>query len=99
MPIAHLGQFVADRNEVSTVELRGGTDVGMAPPIDYLRYVLTPLLRTKFGIDMEIELVRRGFNPVGGGIVRLKVRCLPEGQSLPAIDLTDPGTVRSDPSV
>jgi len=80
-------------NEISTVELRGGTDVGMAPPIDYLRYVLMPLLKSKFGIDMEIDLVRRGFNPVGGGIVRLKVRCLPKDQPLPAIDLTDPGTI------
>ena len=82
-------------NDVSCVELRGGTDVGMAPPIDYVRYVLVPLLRSKFGIDVEIELVKRGFNPVGGGVVKMKVHSLPKGHALPPIDLTDPGTVRS----
>lgn len=82
-------------NQVSTVELRGGTDVAMAPPVDYLRYVLIPTLKSRFGIDAEVELIRRGFYPVGGGIIKLRVRCLAENQPLPPIDLTDPGTVRS----
>ena len=70
----------------------------MAPPIDYVRYVLAPLLRSKFGIELEVDLIRRGFNPMGGGIVKLKVRSLPEGRPLPPIDLTEPGTVRFESS-
>eukprot|EP00210_Caulerpa_lentillifera_P002968 g2834.t1 len=84
-----------DGNEVSTVELRGGTDVAMAPPVDYLRYVLIPTLKSQLGIDAEVELIRRGFYPVGGGIIKLRVRCLPANQPLPAINLTDPGTISS----
>jgi len=86
-----------DGNEVSTVEMRGGTDVPMSPSIDYVRYVLCPLLRSRFGIDVEVDLVKRGFNPAGGGIVILKVKTLPKGYSLPPIDLTDPGTVSLSP--
>jgi RNA 3'-phosphate cyclase len=52
------------------VSLRGGTDVRAAPPIDYLRLVLLPLLAT-MGVRAELEVVRRGYYPRGGGTVRL----------------------------
>ncbi len=52
-------------------ELRGGTNNPMAPPVEYLRDVLTPTLRRMGGV-FEVELVRRGFYPRGGGIVRAR---------------------------
>jgi RNA 3'-phosphate cyclase len=57
----------------STVRLIGGTDVRGAPPLDYLRYVLLPLL-ARLGIDARLDLERRGYYPRGGGEVRLAVR-------------------------
>jgi RNA 3'-phosphate cyclase len=52
------------------VRLRGGTDVPTAPPVDYLRLVLLPLL-ARMGARAGLELVRRGYYPRGGGDVRL----------------------------
>lgn len=51
--------------------LRGGTDAAFAPPCDYARLVLAPLLR-RFGIHLAFEAVRRGFYPRGGGEVRVR---------------------------
>jgi len=53
------------------VTYKGGTDAIMAPQLDYFSRVFKPFV-SKFGIDFEIELVKRGFYPRGGGIVRLK---------------------------
>jgi len=52
--------------------VRGGTDVRAAPPIDYLRLVLLPLLE-KMGVRAALTVVRRGYFPQGGGEVRLEV--------------------------
>ncbi len=71
------------------VELVGGTDVPMAPPVDYMRFVFLRNLGL-VGAQAEIELVRRGHYPRGGGRVILRVR--PAG-GLRAIDLTDRGDV------
>lgn len=57
----------------STVRLTGGTDVRGAPPLDYLRFVLLPLL-ARCGVDARIDVVRRGYYPRGGGEVALAVR-------------------------
>lgn len=60
------------------VRVRGGTDVPWSPPIDYLRNVIAHYLR-KFGYGPEIELVRRGHYPRGGGLVVARVRNPPRG--------------------
>jgi RNA 3'-terminal phosphate cyclase (ATP) len=51
------------------LEITGGTDVKWSPPIDYLRLVTLPVLR-KIGYHSELELVRRGHYPKGGGLIR-----------------------------
>jgi RNA 3'-phosphate cyclase len=50
----------------------GGTDVTRAPTMDYLSYVLIPILR-RLGANVEIACERRGFYPAGGGIVHVKI--------------------------
>lgn len=77
----------------SEVNLRimGGTDNPFAPPIDYLKNVTLPMLK-KLGYRGEIELVRRGHYPKGGGEIRAKIQ---PGNGFRALNLTDPGTVRS----
>ena len=69
------------------LELSGGTDVPMAPPLDFLLQVVLPYYR-RFGL-IEVEVLRRGFNPKGGGEVRLTI----EGQAraiLPPLSLSGP---------
>ncbi len=50
------------------VRVIGGTDVPKAPPIDYVRFVLRQLL-ARMGLELSIELLRRGHYPRGGGDV------------------------------
>lgn len=57
------------------VALRGGTDVPMAPPMEYLRLVLLPLL-ARMGVRSEFDIARRGYYPRGGGEVRLALQPL-----------------------
>ena len=61
-----------------TVRLRGGTDVPMAPTIDYVRNVLLWHL-SQLGYDVEVTLHRRGHYPRGGGLVEVKVGDPPGG--------------------
>lgn len=58
--------------EPSEVTIRGGTDVRAAPPIDYLRFVLLPLME-KMGVHARLCVLRRGYFPKGGGEVRLQI--------------------------
>jgi RNA 3'-terminal phosphate cyclase (ATP) len=64
--------MVAAEGEVR-VRVRGGTDVPKSPPIDYYRFVLRPLL-SKFNVELDVELIRRGHYPRGGGEVAVRVK-------------------------
>ncbi len=52
------------------VRLTGGTDVRAAPPIDYFRRVLAPLL-ARSGVAVDCRVARRGYYPRGGGEVEV----------------------------
>ena len=56
----------------SRVEASGGTDNPSAPPADFIRRVLEPLL-AKMGIHQQTTLLRHGFYPAGGGVVATEV--------------------------
>ena len=58
------------------MHLVGGTDIRRAPPLDYLRFVLLPLLG-RMGARVEIDLIRRGYYPRGGGEIAITVRPSP----------------------
>ncbi len=55
-----------------TALLRGGTDVPNAPSCDYIRHVKLVLL-ARMGYRAALWIVRRGYYPRGGGIVRVEV--------------------------
>ena len=55
-----------------TLVLTGGTDVRAAPPLDYLRYVFLPLL-AQAGVNVTLDLRRRGYYPRGGGEIEVRV--------------------------
>lgn len=57
----------------TVLRIKGGTDVPMAPPIDYMNNVFLPNL-SLLGARAELRILRRGHYPKGGGIVELRVR-------------------------
>jgi len=54
------------------MHITGGTDVRAAPPLDYYRHVLLPLL-SGMGVRAKIDILRRGYFPRGGGEVTVEV--------------------------
>ena len=77
-------------NDSVEIEIRGGTDVPMAPPIDAIRYVLIPFLNKLLGEKISLELIRRGHYPKGGGIVKLEVEPI---EKIPPFKLTNQGKI------
>ncbi len=59
-------------DSTSEIVLSGGTDVKWSPPIDYMKYVYRSLINF-FGGNIEVEVLRRGFYPRGGGKVKVVV--------------------------
>jgi RNA 3'-terminal phosphate cyclase (ATP) len=75
------------------VKLKGGTNAEMAPQVDYVLHVLQPILKDHFGINMTLEVVRRGYFPKGGGEIYLQVT--PIKEPLHPISLMDRGQLVS----
>jgi RNA 3'-terminal phosphate cyclase (ATP) len=71
----------------STVRISGGTHNGMAPPAHFLQRAYGRVLKA-MGAQIDIELVRAGFYPAGGGVMIAKV--LPCAQ-LAQLSLMAPG--------
>ncbi|MFZ8795339.1 MAG: RNA 3'-terminal phosphate cyclase, partial [Acidilobaceae archaeon] len=74
-----------------TVRIRGGTDVPMAPTIDYVREVLARLTET-LGYKFTVRVERRGHYPRGGGLVTVTVDQPPGG--FKPRDFTERGELR-----
>jgi len=60
---------------MSTVVIEGGTHNSMAPPFEFLRDALLPVLH-RIGVSATVELDRHGFYPAGGGRVRATIQPL-----------------------
>jgi len=71
------------------IHLIGGTDIRAAPPLDYFRFVLLPLL-ARMGAEIDATLIRRGYYPRGGGEITVAV----QPRRLRPLRLEAPGTVR-----
>jgi len=56
----------------SSIEIEGGTHNPTAPPFEFLDTAFLPLLR-RMGAEVDLELVRPGFYPAGGGKIRVRV--------------------------
>ncbi|MDK6027830.1 RNA 3'-terminal phosphate cyclase [Ignisphaera sp. 4213-co] len=76
-----------DRETV--IELRGGTDVPWSPPIDYIKYVFIPIVK-RLGLNIGVDVVRRGHYPRGGGIVRVYAH---PAKKLVSVELVERGSV------
>lgn len=66
MPVAI---FAPERTQF---ELIGGTTVKWSPPVPSVQYVLLPTVK-KMGIQTQIEIIKHGFYPKGGGRVRFLI--------------------------
>ncbi|MEM2861489.1 MAG: RNA 3'-terminal phosphate cyclase [Nitrososphaerota archaeon] len=67
------------------VEISGGTNNPLAPPVDYIQEVLIPALR-RMGVHVEVTLVKRGFYPRGHGLVRVRSEPVKQLQPIKALD-------------
>lgn len=63
---------LASRPERCEVELIGGLFQDFAPSVFHLEHVLLPLV-ARMGLHAQVRLVRPGYVPRGGGILRLTV--------------------------
>lgn len=71
----------------SHVNLSGGTHNPMAPPFDFLDRAFAPLL-ARLGVGLQLQLLRRGFYPAGGGQLQATVR---PAAALAPVDVLEPG--------
>jgi RNA 3'-terminal phosphate cyclase (ATP) len=69
----------------STLVLEGGTHNPMAPPFEFLARCFVPEL-AKVGAEIELECLRPGFHPAGGGQVRARIQPLPRPRRLELLE-------------
>lgn len=56
-----------------SLEIIGGTEVKWSPTVQYYKNVVFPLLN-KLGAELELEVVKHGYYPKGGGVVKVHSR-------------------------
>ena len=84
--------FSSEPAEPSTLILRGGTNAAFAPQIDYTEHVFLPFLRKHLGLDPQMQVVKRGYYPKGGGEVHVSIP--PVIGPLPPVTLTERGEIK-----
>ncbi len=72
-----------------TARIKGGTTGKAAIPIEYYPAVIIPILK-KIGIDIRLNLIKRGYYPRGGG--EIEVQILPTKRLFP-LNLTEQGKI------
>ncbi|MCK9322762.1 MAG: RNA 3'-terminal phosphate cyclase [Candidatus Methanomethylophilaceae archaeon] len=72
--------------ETLTLDIIGGTNVMWAPPLDSYELVLFPLMK-RMDINARVDIVERGFYPLGGGHVIAKLEPIGKIQPLELMDL------------
>jgi RNA 3'-terminal phosphate cyclase (ATP) len=76
----------------STIELHGGTHMAWSPSFHYARDTWLPVL-ARMGVTADIELIRWGWYPVGGGAIRARIEGR-AGPSLTPLTLVDRGSLQ-----
>jgi RNA 3'-terminal phosphate cyclase (ATP) len=64
---------LALNHDASTIVIEGGTHNPSAPPFDFVERAFVPLLK-RIGFDLDVQMVRPGFYPAGGGEVAVQTR-------------------------
>ncbi|AXI60898.1 RNA 3'-terminal phosphate cyclase [Pseudomonas kribbensis] len=76
--------------QASRVWISGGTHNPLAPPTDFLTRSWLPLMR-RMGAEIDLELLRHGFVPAGGGEIEVTV----QPSKLSALHVCDRGSALS----
>jgi RNA 3'-terminal phosphate cyclase (ATP) len=74
----------------SELDLSGGTHNPKAPPFEFIDRVFLPAVG-ELGFSARLELLRHGFFPQGGGILKAEIQPLREGGSL---NMNERGTLK-----
>ncbi len=75
-------------NNSLEIEITGGTDVKASPTIDYVRHVVGDAYRS-IGIKFSCDVIRRGYYPKGGGVVRAVIQPCKEPGTLDLVALRE----------
>jgi RNA 3'-terminal phosphate cyclase (ATP) len=73
----------------SRFRLEGGLFQDFAPSAYHMKFVLLPLLK-QMGIQAELEIIRPGYVPKGGGIIKIEVEPI---EKLKPINLIEQGKI------
>ena len=63
------------------LEIIGGTDVRASPTMDYIRHVVAASYRS-IGIKFSADVLKRGYYPKGGGIVKATIEACKEPNTM-----------------
>lgn len=77
-------------SDLVRLEVTGGTDVRWSPPLDGFARVFLPWLR-RLGGHVDLETIRRGYYPRGGGRIEAVVR---PATAWSGLELVEPGPIR-----
>ncbi|MEM3151503.1 MAG: RNA 3'-terminal phosphate cyclase, partial [Candidatus Bathyarchaeia archaeon] len=72
------------------ISITGGTDVKWAPTIDYIRFVVLPILKL-MDYNAYLTVERRGHYPKGGGKITIIIKPV---KQLNSLTLTDRGEIK-----
>jgi len=78
-------------DEETILRISGGLFQDFAPSAHHMQYVLFPTLE-KMGIKAELEMIRPGYVPRGGGIIQVRVK--PVGSGIKPLKLLKQGEVK-----
>ncbi len=78
-------------DEETVLRVSGGLFQDFAPSAHHMQHVLFPTLR-KMGIQAELEVIRPGYVPRGGGVIQVRVK--PAGNSINPLNLLNQGKVK-----
>ncbi|PRD23939.1 UNVERIFIED_CONTAM: rtcA [Trichonephila clavipes] len=79
------------QNEASELTISGGTHNPLAPTADFIEHCFLPALE-KLGIEVEFNLNKAGFFPIGAGEIQIKIQ---PWQNRNKLSLLDRGTLQS----
>ena len=75
----------------TVLRITGGLFQDFAPSAHHMQYVLFPILG-RMGIEAELEIVRPGYVPRGGGIIQVTIR--PVAGTIKPLKLLNQGSVK-----
>ena len=94
LPVMCFARFsTTDEGSAVELTLRGGTNAGFSPPIEFTEHVLAPTLRRVCGVELGVDIAARG-GSWGGGEVHPALKPRERATALPPIVMLERGAVR-----